>query len=49
VRGIPEYLRSDNVLTYKSSVFEICRYPQCSPCWPWASEFDGLRQAASTV
>ena len=23
VRGIPEYLRSDNVLTYKSRVFEI--------------------------
>jgi putative transposase len=48
-RGAPRVLFCDNVLTYKSSVFEICRYPQCSPCWPWASEFDGLRQAASTV
>jgi transposase InsO family protein len=40
---------SDNGLSYKSRVFEICDYPQCSPCWPWASEFDGLGQAASTV
>jgi hypothetical protein len=23
MRGIPEYLRSDNVLTYKSRIFEI--------------------------
>jgi putative transposase len=47
-RGVPERIQVDNVLTCKSRIFGIDDGAQCSPCWPWASDFDELDQAAST-
>jgi hypothetical protein len=37
------------VLTYKSRILGIWDSAQGSPCWSWASEIDGLGQAAPTV
>jgi putative transposase len=48
-RGVAKMLHCDQVLTYKSRILGIWDSAQGSPGWSWASEIDGLGQAASTV
>jgi putative transposase len=48
-RGLPQVLVTDDALTYKSRILGIWDSAQGSPCWSWASEIDGLGQAAPTV